>query len=54
MKCDNIKSSLLCYFRETLNEKLQEAHHTNQGFALQQLDLAMKSRTDNINNKVNA
>lgn len=40
--------------QETLNNRLQEAHHTDQGSELKLLDLAMKSRTDSLNNKVNS
>ena len=43
----------LFVFRATLYERLKEAHYTNHGAELRQLDLAMKSRTDGINNKVN-
>ena len=40
-------------FRDELVQRLQEAHHNNQGSDLKLLDLAMKSRTDGINNKIN-
>merc|ERR1712048_1377457 len=40
--------------KTTLYNRLQEAHYTNQGPDLRQLDLAMKSRSDAINNKVNS
>ena len=44
---------LKSFFSETLKDRLQKAHLTNQGIELSSLDLSMKSRTDGINNKIN-
>jgi len=40
--------------KENLQERMQGAHHLNNGFELKLLDVAMKSRTDGINNKINS